>query len=424
MEMKILHLKNCIAELLVFLIYIMVEQVFFIMMNGDRPGFFQLSLPFAIPLFYYLVRCRVRRFWLFALFHILPPAVLSIVYIYREEVIYAVVFALAALIQAFLSLNIRIKFVTDQEQFDYGYSALPPGGILGLGLTLFLISRADALFYPVLLYLAVYFIYMYLRHFLHYIDMNKIITGHIPEKSIFTVNFSFVGGFTAISVLLIIFFADVDFFASVLRSFIRWLGSLVRFLMAPFSSDAPEPMESLPQLLPEADNMSIEPSSTPLWAEILEIIMTVICIAFLLALAAVAVYLMVKLIRRVFSSHIAEKASDGDEIIKDVVEKLERKEIIKAAGSISLIQSPEEKIRRIFRKVLQKYSKTNPAPEAKRLLGYGTARECLSFLHTNNSDAALLANIYEKARYGYEPCTASDVREAKRLARSLADTGR
>lgn len=421
MDIKIIHLKNCIAELLVFLIYVMFEQVIFVMLNGDRPGRLQLGMLFTIPLFYYLVRCKVHRFWLFMLLHILPPAVLIIGF--REQAVYAVVFAIAALLQAFSSLNIRIKFVTDQEQFDYGYTALSPVGIVGMGLILYFISRADILIYPVLFYIVVYFLYIYLRHFLHYMDMNKIITGNIPEKSIFAINFSFVGGFTAVSALFMIFFSDIEFFSSALRSFMRWLGYLIRFLLSRGAVESPEVKDEEP-LLPSADDMFTEASSTPFWAEVLEIIMTVIVVAFLLALAAVAIYLLIKLIRRVFGNGSSERGSDDEETRKDIVEKLKRSESGKATAGLSvLIKSPEEKIRKIFRKVLQKQGKTNPPPEEKGLLRYGTARECLVFLHADSDDAISLAYIYEKARYGDIPCTSSDVREAKRLARRLTDAG-
>ncbi len=420
MEIKILHLKNCIAELLVFLIYIMFEQVIFVMLDGDRPGGLQLGMLFAIPLFYYLVRCKVHRFWLFMLLHILPPAMLIIGY--REQTVYAVVFAIAALLQAFSSLNIRIKFVTDQEQFDYGYTALSPAGMVGIGLLLYFISRADVLIYPVLFYIVVYFLYIYLRHFLHYMDLNKIITGNIPEKSIFAINFSFVGGFTAVSALFMIFFSDIAFFSSALRSFMQWLGYLIRFLLSRSAAESPEiKEEELP--LPSAEDMLTEASSTPFWAEVLEIMMTVIVVVFLLALAAAAIYLLIKLIQRVFGNGSTERGADDEETKKDIVEKLKRNKSGKDPAGLSvLILSPEEKIRKIFRKVLQKQDKTAPPPqEEKGLLRYGTARECLALLHAGSDDAKSLAQIYEKARYGFVPCTASDVREARRLARRLTD---
>ena len=57
--------------------------------------------------------------------------------------------------------------------------------------------------------------------------------------------------------------------------------------------------------------------------------------------------------------------------------------------------------------------------EEKLLLG-GTARECGRILFPEKGSAAYeFSRLYEKARYGQEPCSREDVRRMKRLSGEL-----
>lgn len=418
MEKYILHIKNCIAEVLIYLIFIMVEIVFLVAYGKEDPGLFRLVIPVTIPLFYYLVRCMVHRFWLFLLLHILPLGVIIIGY--GDSVIQVIIFTLAALIQAALSLNIRVKTFTDPDRFDYGSVTLSPIEIMGMSIGLYLMSRADELLYPILFYILLYFIYLYLGHFLHYVDMNRRITGDIPEKSIFVTNFGFVGVFTVISALVMIGFADIGFLKAGLRVIIQWLGYIVRFLLSliPFRMEESKP----PEPPPVNEFVEAGSGSGTLFARILEILLIVFGMAAVLIFVAILVYMVIRLLRRTFGFRYDAKAPDGDDTEKDIVEKLEhRKSERKRTSFAGLFKTPEEKIRRIYWKVLQKRIKIKAEPEEKSLLRYGTARECLALLREDDGDGFLLVKIYEKARYGYKACSEEDVKEARRLARRLAD---
>ena len=135
---------------------------------------------------------------------------------------------------------------------------------------------------------------------------------------------------------------------------------------------------------------------------------------------------VVRLIRDGFAREKkSRKIENGSQ--EDLIENLKKeKREQKHKGNTSLLEnmerllSPEEKIRRIYRRTLRKSVPSWEGEKKQQLFQKATARECCMALFPENEKAATaFAGVYEKARYGQGCCHSEDVKEARRLAQLL-----
>lgn len=82
--------------------------------------------------------------------------------------------------------------------------------------------------------------------------------------------------------------------------------------------------------------------------------------------------------------------------------------------------SPEERIRRIYRKALERELGRCEEKQRIRLSRRATPRECCMELFPEAGTSALeFAGLYEKARYGMGECSDEDVRRARKLSQEF-----
>ncbi len=428
MERKILHIKNCIAEVMNYLLYVMAELAFFSAFTGEKPNVFRFMIPVAVPLFFYLVRCRVHRFWLFLLIHLLP--FVWIIFGYGDSISQKFVFFLVAMIQVMVSLYIRITLFSDPNRIDYGIHPAPPPLAVGMGVALLLFNdklgvagTELTLIQIVIIFMLLYFVCLFMDNFLHYTEMSRKTTGNIPMKSIFLVDFAVVGGFAGICVIMMAAFADRslgkalgEFIKRIMRAVLIFFIYVINFISSLFKDS---PMEELPP----SEQINMMPKAVTgnsLLAQIIDMLLTVIGTALAIAFAGAAIYGLVMLIKRAFAYRKEDKLAQEDES-GDIIEKLERKKKSNDTGRLSgWFKTPDEKIRKIFLVTLRKKCRQKTDQDWERLLRYGTARECLALFGEDGGETALsFIHIYEKARYAKEECTAADAKEAARLAKGL-----
>ena len=98
--------------------------------------------------------------------------------------------------------------------------------------------------------------------------------------------------------------------------------------------------------------------------------------------------------------------------MEDVREKCEIERKGRSLRELLNSFSEEEKIRRLYKKtVIANRKKINGITETTKELGFYTAHECAEKLNRER-----MGEIYDKARYSQETCSAEDVREMKKLS--------
>ncbi|MCL2254397.1 MAG: hypothetical protein FWC09_08120 [Lachnospiraceae bacterium] len=417
MEKQIIHIKNIIAEMLIYLILVMIEVFVFSKFQEQKPHVFWYVFFGIISIGYYLIRTKIHNFWLFALLTVIPPVFTFLTF--DEFIAQKIVFGIAVLIQAIISFNVRMAVYLRVEKTDYGVSAIPSYAAVIIGTGLYLFSNLSTITWLTAIFIGLNIVYQYLGNFLHYVDMSRRTTGKMPLKNIFTLNLSLVGSFALITFLLMALVAGRDILLGIGDWFLNLLRRIVRFLTpAPKENEPVDPLlqqeaivrqdEVFYELFPEQEVSKA--------AEVAENILILIFTALVIVLAIAFVTAVILLIIAVFRSRARKIVlADGDGT-NDIVETLKRQKIGTKRAKRFIFLTSDEKVRRIFvKEILNKIEKESFSGRNN----HWTAREFVPMYKEHSETAAKLVFLYEKARYAKEYCTAADVKEAKKLAALL-----
>lgn len=256
-----------------------------------------------------------------------------------------------------------------------------------------------------------YFFCSYLNNYINFINLNENTTGHIPEREIFVSGSLLVLFFTVGSMFLLLFVSGVEWLQSILNILQEMCLTVLRFL---FSLIPIKESVRTPQAVPDApepvmgDNLELPlESSFFLWDVLFYIVAVAVFCGILFS-----IFLLLKRLIRFIKSRMAYKI-DNSVItvghVSDVREKCDIKGDMqrKGAGKTSFWKSlsPEERIRKIYKKHILMMGQTNP--------GLLTAREWGVLLEETD-----MSDIYEKARYSNEICTLEDLRRMKEAVKN------
>ena len=425
MEKTINHVKNCIAEVANGLIYIMVGLAIFSYFPEHSPHFAAFALFAVIPLAAYLTRCLVHQLWLFFPLHLLVPLV--IFFVFRHSIGQVTMFLFVAVIQIWVSIAIRVNIYVNPNRSDFSSAAVPPIVPVAVGAILYMLTGLGSLVALVTLSVALHLLHRFLAQFVHYSDMTRRTTGTMPTKRIFTVDFLLVAAFTLATVLLMAVFSGSE----ILTGVGAWLLECLRLLLVWFFSVFSVVPEDMPVLVGQGPITPVIPAELiaaeervkgPI-AAIVEQILIAFATALVLALILAALVTLILLIRRAFKKRARVIEASPDEEKGDVVEVLKRRVSRERGPRRRLLRSADEKIRQIFAAVIMKrMGQADAADISSPILAGSTAREMLAVFPDEPEAALRLTDLYEKARYARESCTAADVRMARGLAREMSKT--
>lgn len=427
MSRKIEIVKNAIAELVNFLVLLAIGIVVWGDFIETAPDFRLLFALGMVPLFYYGVRERCESFWLFMLLHFLPWAGfwLSDKGAFEK----ALLFVLLAII-TLMSLSRKMKGL------GAGMDAAHPVFAALVFWVLYLVDGrfgggawSGFLLYVGTVFAVCYLLRYFFRQFLHFMDVNNRTTENIQADHVFRSAMTLAGGFTAIAGGFMIFGADKRLADTIGEALVRGLLALLRFLFSLLGQEAVEEEPVFGEAAGAAgEDIAglMEPGEPSLFMQILEVLLEIFVAAALIVLAALAVIALVRLIREVFSRR-GKSREEEEGFFEDQVEKLERgsrRQKEKPEGSfwerVGKALSPEERIRRIYRKTLEKELAARKEEEREALARGATPRECCAALFPESGrEAQEFARLYERARYGRGLCGSEDVKRARKLADGL-----
>ena len=422
--------KNVIAELTNYLIIIAVSYVFqnnFTEDKADKAVYFFLV---TIPLFYYFLREKCKMFSVFLLFHLLPIVVTVLVcHASPGQKVFVILIEAACLAVSFIR-----RF---NKKNGAGMEVLMPSIAMAAFIILYLVDAwqgkgicGSFMRQLTVFFVFGYFIFYFLKQFLHYMDMNDRTTDNIPVQHIFYSAAGLSGVFTVISALIIALTSDwalIGRMGQIIRNiFFR----LLTFIFSLFP-EGQEPVvesaseEEMEEILWGAEQLSQEGAFVKAMDKLISIFAAVL-ICVLLAAAVIGV---VKLIRAAFArkqkEHLISEENFTDQV-EDIKPAEERKEK-KGRSLLERIReslSPEEKIRRLYRKTMLSQVTSWKGEKKAAILKKATARECcMQFFPMAPQEAQDLAGLYEKARYSKGLCGQEDVRRAKLLAQRLSQEG-
>lgn len=416
--------KNLLAEILNYLILLAVGIVLLTDFAGIRTNLAGLCAIGLVPMFFFWVRERCRRFPVFLLLHILPAAGFWMAY--RGNLVQKI---WVVAVMAFLAV---VSFGKKLNGREMGMNIILPPVFGGFMWVLYLIDKrqggtcAGWLLYIVIGFMVGYFWHYFLCRFIYYMDMNNRTTENIPMGHVFRSSVLLAGGFSGISAVIMVLGSDRELMDRIGEAIRRIVVACISFLVSLLPRDTGE--EAVPELLQGTgaedtlmgDMEAAEPSMI---MKILEAVLEVAVMAALAVLFLVAIVRLVKFIRDVFArKRVSSVISDGTH--EDLVEKLERQDGRKREEKKGTLWqraqkavSPEERIRRIYKKAVERKLASLEEKQKGELTKAKTPREWCGGLFPEQGEKAMeFAGLYEKARYGFGLCDGGDVKRARKLA--------
>lgn len=422
MNRKIQVSAGLAAELLNFFLVFTAGYVIIEDLAGIQCSVWELWILFPVPLFYYMLRKTCRNLPIFLLLHLTP--VWGMISLYQGEIVKKVV--MSGIVLLYIALSVHRRITSDSREME----AMFPPWAAGAFLALYVIDSIPGdgrngtfVLQMLIFYAAGYFLYLYFRQFLHYVDMNNRTTENIPVDHVFFSSLSLAGIFTVIALFLLTVCSN--------REWMEGLGRILRegiraVISALFSLRPGEIQIQAEQQQGGGGGMAFElppPKEPTLLGQILDTVLNVSVLIFFLIVVGSGILMFVRFIRYGFyRKERRRKEQENGQSHKDLVERIVKSKKPEKNNRNSVFQrfkstlTPEEKIRRLYRKAV----KTGmPAlAEEKFAAGFrcGTARECCLILFPEKEqEACMFAGLYEKARYGAGICTGADVQQAKEL---------
>lgn len=423
MNRKIELLKNITAEILNYLVVSSCAYVILVDFAKVKPVLWQMAALVMVPLFFYGLREWCDKLWLFMVLHGLPLLVL--LFLYQGNDIYKVVFIAVVIFYTCLSISRRIGAV------GRGMEAAAPPAVAGIYFVLYLLDTVQGdkqngavLLQLLIFFMAGYFIFYYLRQFLSYVDINARTTENIPVKNVFYSSAGLAAGFTVIAFGLITICANrnlIEKISAMIRMLIRKLLSLIRFSPEEIHVEAELSGEQIRGAMPDLGE-AVEPS---LFMQIMDVVLTLTAFGLILFFLVSGIVALRKFLREGFNRKSYRPGFEETEYT-DQIEKINDKESRNDVKRRSLAErwkaarSPEEKIRRIYKRTVRKNVPSWEGEKIEELLDTATARESCALIFSGNiCGVQEFVSIYEKARYGGELCLQEDVRRMKELAEKL-----
>ena len=251
--------------------------------------------------------------------------------------------------------------------------------------------------------LGLYFICYFLVNVNTCLQMGKETVERIPHKQIVKTGLFTVVSFSVIVVgitFLMTRFEEVSVVSTFLQSGLRWIVSVLLFVITNMDKlfKDQEELARMPQ--PE-----LVPGRDTNWlTELFNHLITVGFILLIIYVLFAFVRTLFRFIRRKREQVVVEEL-DG---AQDVHEKLAVKSYREAIREFLQSFTPEEKIRRYYRKTMIAHSKELTGMSGAEELRFLTARDCAAKLENDE-----IAYIYEKARYSTQECTPEDARNMK-----------
>lgn len=262
--------------------------------------------------------------------------------------------------------------------------------------------------YLFILNLVLFFIAKFVDRFWEYLRVNRHSVGYMPVKSIFLEDVKAIVFFLvvmSIFFLLILHFEDMN---RLMKYVTHYLGiaatAIVKFLLDMFKRNRMEESvtdedESSTSVV---ENIVQQTQDNPI-ANIILFILVILAVAYVLFKIISILPMLLKLFR------LPKESEEEQEETEDVLEISENiRSNRKKSFRLFQTLSPEERIRRRFKKKIQTSQEFISSEGRRTEMELYTARECSDILEVDE-----IGDIYEKARYSPYECTAEDVKNMK-----------
>ena len=361
------------------------------------------------PLIFFIMRCKIKRFYIFVLSHMgmvgLVFGINCISPSFQGGICVCAVFVYAA-----VSLYMLVKEAPYTEPIPLIVGVLISAGAIFL--QHYQGTDSWDLYYSFTLIgvIALYFISVYLQHYLDFLVVNQSSAGYLPASEMLRSGFGMTLKFTFLGIIVMIFSTQFEWLSFILNYVKNAIVGFLRMLLSNLPKGTDENIQRgigiqsndilIEDMIPEME----EPFW--LWEYIWYLLVVVFLILFAKLMIRLLVFLWNYLIRYGTSPNISMKDEEAFDLRERCeLEKNSEKKKQKLLGFLSY----RERIRKLYKRKLLSASVQMQENDRNRL-AYNTAREWEEKLHVEG-----MAGLYERARYTNHELTGVDVQKMKEI---------
>lgn len=418
MRRWIQYSEDFLEIILNFMVVLCLETAADASFGGMSVPVWKLALPVFLPFFFYALRKWAGKLLLFLILHLAAAALLFTTAGNTPfPLLWKIVFAVIGAAYSLHSVKVRVT----GDDIAEGEMPAALAGCLAVA-SFFICSYmrentgCERITWLTFVWLTLYLLKNYLGNFQAYIDMNKKTSGVMPEDGIFRAGIITAGGYSCLSVLLLILCAQtplVGWLSEIAgksgRLLLRLLFMLVTLFAGGEGETGPVEEEEIAQMTggPEA-------SIPPAWLQVLDtIVRTAAAIALIAGIIALIVLFARYLIRNFYGRKKEAKEICGEGFLEEEerlggIKKQREKKLPLIGGTV------QQRVRKLFKKTVQEAYSGEPGLHAM------TAREIAGLeAEWMTEEWELFSDLYERARYAQGQLTWEDVKAAGKLSREI-----
>jgi len=374
---------------------------------------FLLSLG-IIPVFYYVLRLKTKRYFFFILLHLVPFGILPFC---KENFVLLLVVAAVLVFYFVYSIKVKVTDVHVENPFIG-----PAAGVCTIAVCFFFhdkYGRIDIRNYYTIaffVFLLVFFLYYFMENYVWFVTVQKNSVDNISERSLWIGGLKqlliFVG-VACVCMLSLINFEWLSFVVSKIGDFFVFL---LRLLFSLITRKPPEEIINYDQVAqggPEGGLLNFAHGNTSFILIILE---KIAIAATIIGIGCFLVYSLYKFFRFLRKSFYQSKKPNRLHPTFNGTDVREQCEIIQTESYLKKLFTPRnhrDVARKVYKKYIIKHKQDLIGDLSKEHLSPLTAGECCERL-----DCLEVQKLYEKVRYSEEKISAADVKALKEKTKS------
>lgn len=408
-------MKKSSIELAKELLVIQMNHWFFVslavlamgLFDSREPKFLLCLVLGILPVYGYFLRTKMKVFILFMALSV-TPVIISFVVPAKDAYARAIM-VLFSLFYSVYSIYLRTR--TD-DGLDTAVSPVVAFGVSG-GLLLIMKGQIDEgwdkyFILCALVYFACFLVNYYFTQYLRFLKVNDSSAANIPERAMFETGLKQTLLFTGAVTAFLAIVANVEWLATLLAALKKAIVAFISKYLQ-FTPEQGPDLEYMGSRIENGAGDFFETTGEPalIWV-ILQYVAMVLVLVGLLFGICYGIYKGYKALASGFKRERKVKEqelSENDDVHEQV--EIVRKERGKVKNVFEAF-SVTERIRKTYRKRVEKECYTLVKDGELKVLNFFTAKECC-----DRMDAPGLKMAYEKARYSNANCTNEDLKAAK-----------
>ena len=366
-----------------------------------------------IPVYYYLIRLKTKRYFFFIVLHLLPFLILPLC---KRSLVLLLVTAAILVFYLIYSIKTKVTPIHVENPFIG-----PVAGVLSIAACFFFFGKYGKHdihnYYTIafFVFLLVYFLYYFINNYVWFVNVQKNSVDNISEQSLWVGGLKQLSLFISITFVCMLSLINIEWLSFVVSKIGQFFVFVLRFLISLIRVKEPADSFTYGERLPASNVNGLfnsahnNTSLFMLFLEKIAIVTTFVVLAWLL------IYSLRKFFRFLRKNFYLNKSTKTELLISgsDVREQCEIIQTESYLKKLFAFKNNRDVARKVYKKFITKHKQALIGDLDKELLSPLTAGECCKKL-----ECPEVQKLYEKVRYSEEKISATDVKALKDKTKS------